>query len=224
MSKGVVKSVRETVEILVVALILAFFIRTFVVQAFKIPSGSMLETLQIGDHLLVSKFLYGIKMPFTDQLLIPVTDPERGDIIVFKYPMDPSIDFIKRVVAIPGDVVEIRAKQLYVNGVLDKNPHAQFKDSTIYPKAAHFPDALEPEQFESYFNGVGQMSKRDNLPALTVPAGQYFVMGDNRDGSHDSRFWGFVDRSAIAGKAFLIHWSWVSLTDVRWNRIGTLIR
>ncbi|KAB1441776.1 signal peptidase I [Pseudodesulfovibrio senegalensis] len=224
MSRDIVKSVRETFEILVVALVLAFFIRTFVVQAFKIPSGSMLETLQIGDHLLVSKFLYGIKLPFSDHVLIPISDPQRGDVIVFKYPENPDVDFIKRVVAVPGDTVEIRGKKLYVNGKLDKNPHANHKDPTVYPKAARFPDRLSPDQFDAYFNGSGHMSKRDNMPLLTVPKGKYFVMGDNRDGSHDSRFWGFVDREAIIGKAIIIHWSWASFTDVRWSRIGTLVK
>lgn len=224
MSKDLVKSVRDTFEILVVALILALFIRTFVVQAFKIPSGSMLETLQIGDHLLVSKFLYGVKMPFTDKILIPLSDPERRDIVVFKYPENPDVDFIKRVVAVPGDTVEIREKKLYVNGELQDEPYVMYKNPHVYSAPKQMPEALTPDMFDSYFNGGNNRAKRDNLPKLTVPEGKYFMMGDNRDGSHDSRFWGFVDRSAIVGKALIIHWSWASFTDIRWNRLGTIVR
>ena len=223
MSKDLVKSVRDTFEILIVALILALFIRTFVVQAFKIPSGSMLETLQIGDHLMVSKFLYGVKLPFTDKILIPVSDPKRGDVIVFKYPENPDVDFIKRVIAGPGDTVEIHEKRLYVNGELQKEPYTVYKDPNIYAPVPQIPASLTPDMFDAYFNGTNNRAKRDNLPKLTVPEGKYFVMGDNRDGSHDSRFWGFVDRSAIIGKALIIHWSWASFTDIRWSRIGTIV-
>ncbi|WP_147819896.1 signal peptidase I [Salidesulfovibrio onnuriiensis] len=224
MSRDLVKSVRDSFEILIVALILALFIRTFVVQAFKIPSGSMLETLQIGDHLLVSKFLYGVKLPFTDKIIIPISDPERRDVIVFKYPQDPSVDYIKRVIGLPGDTIEIREKKLYVNGELQEEPYVHYKDSMIYPHPDQMPETLTPNMFDAYFNGTNNLAKRDNMPKLTVPEGKYFVMGDNRDGSHDSRFWGFVDRSQIVGKALIIHWSWRSFTDIRWSRLGTIVR
>jgi len=223
MRKDVGKSVRDTFEILIVALILALFIRTFVVQAFKIPSGSMLETLQIGDHLMVSKFLYGVKLPFTDKTLVPVSDPERGDVIVFKYPENPDVDYIKRLIAVPGDTVEIRDKELYVNGEPQKGSYTMYKDPSVYQRSSWMPEALTPGMFAAYFNGNNNLAKRDNLPKLTVPEGKYFVMGDNRDGSYDSRFWGFVDRSAIIGKALFIYWSWASLTDIRWSRIGTMV-
>ncbi len=199
-------ALRENIEAIVIAVILAMFIRTFVVQAFKIPSGSMKDTLLVGDHILVSKFIYGVKMPFTDGLtLIPVKDPARKDIVVFKYPEDPKKDFIKRVVAIAGDTVEIKNKKLYVNGELQtKEPYAVHKDPHIIP---------------------GKFSLRDNMPLQTVPENSLFVMGDNRDNSHDSRFWGFVNLKAVKGQAFMIYWSWNSEEfGVRWNRIFDLLK
>lgn len=199
-------SLRENIEAIIIAIIIAMFIRTFIIQAFKIPSGSMLETLQIGDHILVNKFIYGVKIPFTDgKTLIEVKDPEKGDIIVFKYPEDPSKDFIKRVVAAEGDTLEIIDKKLFVNGQEIKDePYAVHKDPRIYP---------------------GIMTPRDNLKKITVPEDKLFVMGDNRDNSHDSRFWGFVDLKAVRGKAFIIYWSWnKEKFGIRWRRIGDLIK
>ena len=198
-------ALRENIEAIVIAVILALFIRTFIVQAFKIPSGSMKNTLLIGDHILVNKFIYGVKIPFTDgKTLIPVSDPERRDIVVFKYPEDPDKDFIKRVVGVAGDTIEIKNKQLFVNGELqDDEPYAIHQDGRIIPR---------------------QFSQRDNFGPITVPAHSLFVMGDNRDNSHDSRFWGVVDLKAIKGKAFIIYWSWNSdAFGVRWSRIGDLL-
>ncbi|MBF0378453.1 MAG: signal peptidase I [Desulfamplus sp.] len=199
-------AIRENIEAIVIAVILALFIRTFVVQAFKIPSGSMLDTLLIGDHILVNKFIYGVKLPFTDgYTLIPLKDPARKDIVVFKYPEDPDKDFIKRVVAVGGDTVQIKDKKLYVNDELQEDePYAVYKDSSIIP---------------------GSFTTRDNLPLTKVPEHSLFVMGDNRDNSHDSRFWGFVDLKAVRGKAFLIYWSWDSEKfGVRWSRIGDILK
>lgn len=196
-------ALRENIEAIVVAVILALFIRTFVVQAFKIPSGSMKETLLIGDHILVNKFIYGIKAPFMKKTIIPIHDPKRGDIIVFEFPEDPSKDFIKRVIGLPGDVVEIRNKRLYVNDELVNNNHGVYKDPNIY---------------------AAQIQPRDNLGPITVPADKLFVMGDNRDFSYDSRFWGFVDLAAVKGEAFIIYWSWDKENfGVRWNRLGHLL-
>lgn len=198
--------IRENIEAIVIAVLLALFIRTFIVQAFKIPSGSMMDTLLVGDHILVSKFIYGVKLPFTDgYTLIPFKDPARRDIVVFKYPEDQDKDFIKRVVAIGGDTVQITDKKLYVNGQLqDSEPYAVYKDPSIIP---------------------GSFTARDNLPLTKVPAHSLFVMGDNRDNSHDSRFWGFVDLKAVKGKAFMIYWSWNSEeVGVRWGRIGDILR
>jgi signal peptidase I len=190
---------KEYVEALAVAVILALVIRSSVVQAFKIPSGSMLETLQIGDHLLVNKFLYGFKLPFTEKVILPVSDPAFQDIIVFEFPEDPSKDFIKRVIGLPGDTIEIKNKVLFRNGLKIDEPYVQFKH----------PDA-DPE--------------RESMHPITVPKDKYFCMGDNRDESYDSRRWGYVDRSKIKGKAWRIYWSWDdSPIKIRWSRIGRLV-
>lgn len=197
-------SLRENIEAILIAVVLAMFIRTFVVQAFKIPSGSMKETLKIGDHILVNKFIYGIKVPFTDLTLVPVTDPERGDIIVFEFPEDPDKDFIKRVVGVEGDTIEIRNKRLRVNGAPAEYPQA------IYTDPRSIPEGVQP---------------RDYFGPVTVPEGALFVMGDNRDHSYDSRFWGFVDLKAVKGKAFMIYWSWDKENfGVRWSRLGDFLK
>ncbi len=199
-------SLRENVEAVIIAVIIAMFIRTFIIQAFKIPSGSMLETLQIGDHILVNKFIYGIKIPFTDgKVLVSIKDPKKGDIVVFKYPEDPSKDFIKRVIATGGDTLQIINKKLYVNDKLVRDKeYAIHKSSQIYS---------------------AMVSPRDNLRKIKVPENSLFVMGDNRDNSHDSRFWGFVDLKAVKGQAFIIYWSWnKSKFGVRWGRIGDILR
>ncbi|MBS3809211.1 MAG: signal peptidase I [Desulfobacterales bacterium] len=195
---------RENIEAIVIAVILALFIRAFIVQAFKIPSGSMEPTLLVGDHILVNKFIYGVKIPVTNTTIIPVSEPERGDIIVFEYPLDEDKDFIKRVVGIPGDVVEVKDKKVYVNGRL-------FNDFRI----KHSGNEILPES----------KSSRDNFGPVTVPENCYFVMGDNRDDSYDSRFWGFVKESAVKGEAFIIYWSWDSDEfGVRWHRIGDVLQ
>jgi len=207
-------ALRENVEVFIVAALLALFIRTFIVQAFKIPSGSMKETLQIGDHILVNKFIYGVKLPFVMTTIIPVTDPQRGDIVVFKFPVDPTKDFIKRTVAVGGDTVEIIDKQVYVNGKLQVNPFAVFTDKMIMPPCNELQKSM----------GFDRCNK-DNYGPVTVPDGKLFVMGDNRDHSYDSRFWGFVDLKAVKRKAFMIYWSRDSDdTSVRWRRIGHILR
>ncbi len=210
--EGRKKSVfREYFEAIVIAIVLALFIRTFVIQAFKIPSGSMLPTLQIGDHLLVNKFLYGLKIPFTGTLMVPFKDVAQGDVVVFRFPKDRSVDYIKRVIGTPGDTVEIRDKKVFVNGNAIKDSHAHIASDTI----------LDPKA-----------SPRDSLGPILVPEDRIFVMGDNRDNSYDSRFWGFVDQKDILGKAFILYWSWdikeplFSLdrfASIRWGRIANLI-
>lgn len=223
---------REYTEAIIVAMILAFAIRIFVVQAFKIPSGSMIPTLVIGDHILVSKLTYGLQWPadcrfewtgpfnlspkywrmpvncYTSKIVIEFGKPQRGDVIVFRYPEDEEKDFIKRIVGLPGDVVEIRKKTVFVNGTpMDDRSYTQRVD----------PGVIDP-----------QINPRDNFGPVTVPAHSYFVMGDNRDQSLDSRFWGFVSADKIKGKAFRIYWSWngdSSISQwVRWERIGQGIR
>jgi len=182
---------REYLEAIVIAIALALVIRTFVVQAFKIPSGSMIPTLLIGDHILVNKFIYRFEKP------------ERGDIIVFKYPQDPSRDFIKRLIGKPGDTLEIRNKQVFING-----------------KPLYEPYVIH----EGGEAAVGIPSVRDNYGPITIPEGYFFVMGDNRDCSLDSRFWGLLPEDMIKGKAFIIYWSWDAESNwVRWNRFAKIL-
>ena len=202
-------ALRETIEAVVVAFVIALVIRTFVIQAFKIPSGSMIPTLLVGDHILVNKFLLGtpVDIPFTNVNLFRMPglrDPQRGDVIVFKYPEDPTRDFIKRVVGIGGDVVESNDKSVSVNGQKLIELYIQHVDNDIKPK---------------------DMDRRDTFGPLVVPKGSVFVMGDNRDQSYDSRYWGFVDDTQIKGKAIIIYWSWNSDDHwVRFGRIGKLVR
>ncbi|MBN1828546.1 MAG: signal peptidase I [Deltaproteobacteria bacterium] len=197
-------AIREYAEAIIIAIIIALFIRAFIVQAFKIPSGSMKSTLLIGDHLLVNKFIYGIKLPFLRKTIIPVSEPERGDVIVFIYPLDRSKDFIKRVIALPGDTVEIRNKNIFINGKEYKDSVGSYTDPHIFPASAQ---------------------PRDNFGPATVPKDHVFVMGDNRDHSYDSRFWGFVPYKDLLGKAFIIYWSWNGESHgLRWSRLGQIIR
>lgn len=194
---------KEYIEAIVTALLIALIIRAYVVQAFKIPSGSMIPTLLVGDHLLVNKFIYGIKIPFSDKRILVFKKPSRGDIIVFRYPEDPSRDFIKRVVAVEGDVIEERNKVVYVNGKPLDEPYVQHTDRKNR-------NPFEP---------------RDNFGPYIVPKNKLFVMGDNRDQSYDSRYWGYVDLKDVKGKAMIIYWSWDSERNtVRFSRIGRLIR
>ena len=202
--RGVVSGWRENVEAVLIAVLLALFIRTFVVQAFKIPSGSMMDTLLIGDHILVNKFAYGIDVPFLHIPLLDGKKPGRGDVIVFKYPGNPDKDYIKRVVGLGGDVIAVRDKQLYVN-------HQPVREGYII----HTESRIEPV--------------RDVFGPVQVPENCLFVMGDNRDNSSDSRFWGFLEEKAVRGKAFLIYWSWNDQAPsvsgrVRWSRIGDVIK
>lgn len=195
--------IKEYIEAIVTALLIALIIRAYVVQAFKIPSGSMIPTLLVGDHLLVNKFIYGIKLPFSDKKLLVIRKPERGDIIVFKYPEDPSRDFIKRVIAVEGDVIEEKDNVVYINGQPLNEPYVQRTDRS------------NRDLFE----------RRDNFGPYIVPRNKLFVMGDNRDQSYDSRYWGYVDLKDVRGMALIIYWSWDREKNmVRFNRIGKLIR
>jgi signal peptidase I len=189
---------------LLIALILALFIRTFIVQAYKIPSGSMIPTLLIGDYLLVNKLAYGIKNPVKDDFIYFWKFPKRQEIVVFTYPQNKKLDFIKRVIGLPGDTVQIVNKKVYVNGKLLNEPYVQFSDPEIYPQ---------------------EISPRDNYGPIKVPPEHIFVLGDNRDQSYDSRFWGFVPVKYLKGKALIIYFSWDSQDfKIRFNRIGKLIQ
>jgi len=204
-------TVREYAEAIIIAVLLAVFIRSYVLQAFKIPSGSMLPTLQIGDHLLVNKFIYGTKIPFTDKRVLVWKKIERGDIVVFKFPKDRSVDYIKRVIGISGDTVQVKNKKVLINGKAIEDTHAHFTATSILSPSA---------------------GPRDNFGPVKVPEGKIFVMGDNRDNSYDSRFWGFVDEKDVLGKALVIYWSWNidepifsidRFSSIRWDRFGDMI-
>jgi signal peptidase I len=211
--------VREYSEAIIFAVALALFIRTFIFQAYKIPSGSMEPTLLIGDHLLVNKIAYGLRMPdsvfglapFAGEIpygryLVHWSPIKRADVVVFVFPLDQSKDFIKRVIGIPGDVIAVKDGVVYLNGSPMNDPHGHYD----VPADART-----------------RLSPRDNFGPVTVPPGRVFVMGDNRDHSYDSRFWGFVDDNAVEGRAVIIYWSWNeaghSLFPVRWKRFGKLI-
>ena len=183
---------REYFESICVAVILALFVRTFVVQAFKIPTGSMENNLLIGDHLLVNKFVFGPTASSIERALLPVRDIRRRDVIVFKYPDQPDRDFIKRVIGLPGETVELRAKKVYIDGQPLDEPYVHFLEPAS--------DAQEVTLFDV----------RERYGPVRVPEGQYFVMGDNRDNSQDSRYWGFLPRHYVKGRALMIYWSYES--------------
>ena len=201
------KFIKEYVEPILIAILIALFIRAFIVQAFKIPSSSMEDTLLIGDHILVNKFIYGIRIPFTDTKVFQFVKPRRGDVIVFVFPLDPSKDFIKRVIGTAGEKVKIVNREIYIN------------DRPIADPWGHFESIGSAE----YRHDI------ENFGPVIVPRDSLFVMGDNRNNSEDSRFWGFLRVNAVLGKAFVIYFSWdghaANLLDkVRWNRIGELLR
>ncbi|HVP79971.1 MAG TPA: signal peptidase I [Thermodesulfobacteriota bacterium] len=202
------KFVKDYLEPIIVAVLIALFIRAFVVQAFKIPSGSMEPTLLVGDYLVVNKFIYGIRIPYTDVKLFQFKKPRRGDIIVFIFPLDPSKDFIKRVIGIEGEKVEILRNEIYINDKLIDDPWGYF-GTDDFPR--------------------GFVQRMENFGPVVVPKDSLFVLGDNRNNSEDGRFWGFLNVNAVLGKAMIIYFSWDwnagnFLDQVRWSRIGKLIR
>ena len=211
---------REYSEAFIIALALAIILRTFFIQAYKIPSGSMEPTLLVGDHIIVNKLLYGLRLPDSFFGLTPFDSEipwghyvfkfepvHRGDVVVFVFPPDPTKDFIKRVIGVPGDTIEVKAGKLYRDGALADDPHAHFE--------------LSPEERQ-------QGSPRDYFGPFKVPAGQYLMMGDNRDRSYDGRFWGLVNRDEVEGRAMFIYWSWdsdgSSFLPIRWSRFGRVVR
>jgi signal peptidase I len=196
-------NVKEYIESIIIAILIALFIRTFIICAYKIPSRSMVQTLLVGDHILVNKFLYGVKIPLLRNTIIPVREPKRGEIVVFIFPNDRSKDFIKRVIGVGGDKIEIVNKKIFINGKEYKDSFGIYSDNIIYPAT---------------------MQPRDNFGPVTVPKDSIFVMGDNRDESLDSRFWGFVNLKDVEGKAFIIYWSWNREDhNLRWQRLGNLL-
>lgn len=201
-------ALREYLEAIVLAIILTIVIRGLVIQAFRIPTGSMEDTLLVGDFLFVNKMVYGSEIDiglggqrFFYYRFPAIREPKPGDIIVFRYPEDPSRDFIKRCVAVAGQQVEIRDKVLYVDGKAREEPYAVHKDPRVLPR---------------------ETNQRDNFGPLVVPRGHIFMMGDNRDNSHDSRFWGALPRDLVKGKAMFLYWSWDA--DRRLPRLDRLFR
>jgi len=196
---------REYLESIVVAVILALFIRTFAVQAFKIPTGSMEPNLLIGDHLLVNKLLYSPSFGPLEDRLFGKRPIERGHVVVFKFPEDPTRDFIKRVIGLPGETIEIRNKTVFVDGKPLAESYAHFIEQPLRPD--------DPEY------GLRTESIRDNWGPQVVPDGQLLVLGDNRDNSRDSRFWGFLPRDQVKGRALLVYWSYAA-TGEEYRREG----
>jgi signal peptidase I len=231
-SKGLL---REWVEFLVTLTIMVFFIRVTTVEAFRIPTGSMEDTLLVGDFLLVNKFVYGIRTP--DWIGVPFTKigfhvpstqlpslrkPKQGDVVVFRFPRQPDLNYVKRCVAVGGQTVEIRDKRVFVDGVLFENPAlAKFTNKKIAPRWVRERGIYAPN---------GEAWNRDNFGPVTVPEGCYFMMGDNRDNSADSRYWGFLPEDLIVGKALIIYFSWNKYVPwghfyekIRWQRMARLI-
>ena len=203
------------------ALLAVFAIRSAVAEPFRIPSGSMVPTLEIGDHILVSKFKYGLRVPFTDVEILPLEEPERGDVIVFRYPPNPDLDYIKRIVAGPGQSLEIRDKVVYVDG----------DEFVPYPGQQFMQRAIQPSGYsDPHIWPRGKGWNKDNYGPVKVPEDQFFMMGDNRDNSADSRYWGFLPRENIVGKAWMIYFSFDKrkMSEefwqvIRWQRLLNLI-
>lgn len=218
---------REYAEALTIAILLALFIRTFIIQAFKIPSGSMKPTLLIGDHLLVNKFIYGVKIPFLDKYIIQFKKPQRGDVVVFKFPENEKLDYIKRVIGVGGDTIEIKNDQLYVNNkeVVNTLVEKEIRNQLIYKyndseisNAYIYEEIIDNKKHKI----LDKTTDHEFFGPLKVPEGHIFVMGDNRDNSEDSRRWettNFVKLEKIKGKALIIYWSWP-----HWKRFLNIIR
>jgi len=212
---------QEYIEAFAFAIIAALILRALVIQAFRIPTGSMEDTLLVGDFLLVNKFIYGARIPFTNTRLPAIRQPKQNDVIVFKYPEDPELDYIKRCIASEGQTVEIKNKVIHVDGKRFPLPaHAKFIDPEIKPPGV--------QDYNVQPVGAGN---RDNYGPVIVPKGYLFAMGDNRDNSLDSRYWGFLPKKNIVGNALIIYWSWDKeiptykiFSKIRWDRIGDLIK
>ncbi|BBL35931.1 signal peptidase I [Nitrosomonas stercoris] len=219
-------------------ILIVFCLRSFLVEPFKIPSGSMIPTLLVGDFILVNKYTYGIRLPVANLKIIEMNEPKRGEVMVFRFPEDPSIDYIKRIVGVPGDTVAYRNKQLSINNVpIRLEPNGDYKyieDGLVYVYTQRFKEYMDESAYDILINedmpniqliAVRDFPNRENCTfdqtgfSCTVPPGNYFTLGDNRDGSSDSRYWGFVPEENIVGKAFLIWWNFSDL-----SRIGTVIK
>ncbi|PTR05208.1 signal peptidase I [Nitrosospira sp. Nsp5] len=219
-------------------ILIVFFLRSFLVEPFKIPSGSMIPTLLVGDFILVNKYTYGIRLPVANVKIMPINEPKRGDVMVFRYPENPSMDYIKRIIGVPGDTVTYRDKQLSINNIpvkMESNGEYTYIESGLnYVYSRRFLESLgeqnysiliNPEVPDMHIAGVRPFPHRENCSyndsgfTCKVPEGNYFTMGDNRDSSSDSRYWGFVPEQNIVGKAFMIWWNFGDL-----SRIGLSIK
>ena len=234
-------TVREYSESIGVAVAVALLLRAFVVEAFQIPSGSMIPTLEVGDHIFVSKFSYGLSIPFTDTKILQYAQPKRGDVIVFKFPQDHSTDYIKRVVGLPGDVIEMKQEELYINGKpvsRERIPRVCNGDGEA-PRAGGLFDDRDCEIWEETLGNVTHETIQEpgrggrDFGRTVVPPNQLFVMGDNRDNSSDSRFWGFVDLELVKGRALIVWWSRAETEGfspvawfkaIRWRRFFQAVR
>lgn len=200
-------------------------LRSFLVEPFRIPSGSMMPTLLVGDFILVNKFAYGIRLPVINSKIIDVGEPQRGDVMVFRYPKDPSIDYIKRVIGLPGDKVAYYNKQLFINGVPAKQEGNE-SYAGVGAGVSMSGAKLKKEHLLGVDHNILIDESRGTLEGeFTVPEGQYFMMGDNRDNSNDSRYWGFVPEANLVGKAFMVWMNWDSKADgIAWERLGNSIK
>jgi signal peptidase I len=233
-------TLREYSESIGVAVAIALLLRAFVVEAFQIPSGSMIPTLEVGDHIFVSKFAYGLGIPFTNTKILELRQPERGDVIVFKYPIEPGTDYIKRVVGLPGDVIEVRQHEVFING--KAAPRERLPEPCHYSEAQRAGGPPEEHPCELWQETLGNkthLTIQDpergghDFARTVVPQGHVFVMGDNRDNSSDSRVWGTVQHDLIKGKALIVWWSRANsdgwglsgwFKSIRWNRFFQVVR
>lgn len=207
MAQSTKRPLRETLEALLIAALFLRFANTFALQTFYIPSESMVDTLLVGDHLFVNRFIYGPTETALEKTVLPHRSIQRGDIVIFRSPEDPTIDIVKRCIGLPGDRIEVRAKALYINGErVEDSEYASHRDPRTFPNVGQLPS---------------QSRRRDHFGPYTVPEGHFFCMGDNRDFSYDSRFWGPVPAELVKGRAFMIYWSYGGETpDGRWHGLG----
>lgn len=221
----------EWIKTVQIAILLFFFVRAFFVEAFKIPSGSMERTLLVGDFLLVNKLVYGAQVPFTGRELPAIEKPKHGDVIVFQWPEDPSKNFVKRLVGLPGDTLEMRQGRLFRNGAMQVEDYVSHTQPDVDPSTDEF-RWQRPYLIRAAEASTGYHPSRNNWGPLVVPGRSYFVLGDNRDNSLDSRYWGFVPDSLVRGRPFVVYYSYSPdttlglpwLTKIRWSRVGEVIR
>lgn len=213
-------TIREYSESIGIAVAIALLLRAFVVEAFQIPSGSMIPTLEVGDHIFVAKFSYGLSIPFTDQKIFEYGSPKRGDVIVFKFPQDHSIDYIKRVVGLPGDRLELRQNELFINDRPMSREHAgiyRYSEGARGGSDEHESDLWIESLDDKRHQAIQELNRPPaSYGPITVPEGSVFVMGDNRDNSSDSRVWGFVKHDLIKGRALIVWWSRAAIDDTPW--------